>query len=41
MRFAGEKHAERPPVGGVVLTKITLEDKYAKSLRPARLTHDI
>jgi hypothetical protein len=25
MRFAGEQHAEGPPVGGVVLTKITLE----------------
>jgi hypothetical protein len=27
-RRAGEKHAKRHPVGGVVLTKITLEDEY-------------
>jgi hypothetical protein len=25
----GMEHAERHPVGGVVLTKITLEDEYA------------
>jgi hypothetical protein len=29
MRFAGEEHAgANPPVGGVVLTKITPEDEY-------------
>jgi hypothetical protein len=35
MRFAGEEHAERPPVGGVVLTKITPEDEYRATRRPA------
>jgi hypothetical protein len=30
----GEEHAERPPVGGVVLTKITPEDEYSTSESP-------
>jgi hypothetical protein len=28
-KSAGMEHAERHPVGGVVLTKIPLEDEYA------------
>jgi hypothetical protein len=37
MRFAGEEHAERPPVGGVVLTKITLEYEYYSRVPTSRV----